>query len=138
MTRDMISAETSVRVRYADTDQMGVAYHSNYLVWFEVGRTELMRDLGLPYTEMEARGISLPVIEAWCHYVRAAKYDDCLTIISAMNEMPRARVKLSYRVLKEDSILLAEGYTVHGFLSESGKPVRPPKYFLDKLKDSFR
>lgn len=115
-----LSSTTSLRVRYAETDQMGIVYHSNYLIWFEVGRTELFRDLGLPYTLFEEQGLGLAVVEAHCRYRKPARYDDDLTICTELEQFSSRRVTFSYRVMRGD-VLLTEGKTVHVFITEEGR-----------------
>lgn len=133
----MVRNVTSVRVRYADTDQMGFAYYAKYLEWFEIGRTELLRELGLPYARIETEGILLPVIEAYCKYLHSARYDEVLTIVSRIEEMPRARIRIDYEIRNPAEKRLAEGYTVHSFLNAAGKPVRPPRSLMQMLKSNF-
>jgi acyl-CoA thioester hydrolase len=114
-------------VRYAETDQMGVVYYSNYLVWFEVGRTDLLRDSGLTYRELEAEGVSLPVIEAHCEYHRPARYDDDLEIRTTGTLLSPVRVEFIYRIVKShDGTELATGRTVHAVLDRDGRPCRLP------------
>jgi acyl-CoA thioester hydrolase len=125
----MISHQTPYRVIYGDTDRMGVAYHANYLRWFEIGRSELFRHLGLTYAEMEDRGIFLPVSEAFCKFVFSARYDDLITIEATIDPTVRAGIKFDYRILGPDEgRLLARGYTKHAFLDPHGKVVRPPGF----------
>lgn len=114
------SAETKIRVRYAETDQMGIVYHSNYLIWFEVGRTELFRTLGLPYTIFEEQGLGLAVVEASCRYRQPARYDDELIIYTEVEKFSSRKVIFSYRVYREKT-LLTEGKTVHVFINGEGK-----------------
>ncbi len=130
----MIENQTTVRVRYADTDQMGLVYHARYLEWFEIGRTELLRALGLPYATLEEKGWLLPVIEVRCRYKIPARYDQVVSIISRIAEIPRARIHIDYQLESEDGALLAEGYTEHMFVNREGKPLRPPKEFIELLK----
>lgn len=116
-----------VRVRYAETDQMGVVYYSNYFVWFEVGRTDLLRESGLTYRELEAQGVSLPVIEAQCEYHRSARYDDDLEILTTGALLSPVRVEFTYRIVKpQDGAELATGRTVHAVLDRDGRPCRLP------------
>jgi acyl-CoA thioester hydrolase len=116
-----------VRVRYAETDQMGVVYYSNYLVWFEVGRTDLLRDSGLTYRELEAEGVGLPVIEAHCEYHRPARYDDDLEIVTTGALLSPVRIEFTYRIVKsQDGAELATGRTVHAVLDRDGRPCRLP------------
>jgi acyl-CoA thioester hydrolase len=128
------SSRHVVRVRYADTDQMGMAYHGNYLRWFEVGRTEMLRALGMSYREVEAAGIRLPVLEARCRYLEPARYDDRLAIETTLAGSGRASLRFEYRVVREeDGTLLAEGMTQHCFMGPQGRPVRPPAFLLELL-----
>jgi acyl-CoA thioester hydrolase len=128
------SSVSRVRVRYAETDQMGVVYHANYFVWFEVGRTDLMRSGGWTYLEMEAGGVSLPVIEAHCDYKQAARYDDDLEIRTAGTLVSPVRLEFSYKVIRPaDSRTVATGRTVHASIDRSGRPCRLP----DRVKGLF-
>lgn len=116
-----------LRVRYAETDQMGVAYYANYLVWFEVGRTDLLRASGWTYREMEEAGFTLPVIEAHCEYRQSARYDDALDVHTTGERRSPVRVRFAYRVVRAaDGVLLAEGYTEHATLDAAGRPRRLP------------
>jgi acyl-CoA thioester hydrolase len=121
------STPSRIRVRYAETDKMGVVYYANYLVWFEVGRTDLLRGSGLSYREMEVEGFSLPVIEAQCSYRQSARYDDDLDIRTTGTLLSRVRVRFNYEVVRAaDEAVLAEGYTVHASLDQDGRPRRLP------------
>ena len=133
----MIENKKSLRPRYADTAQMGIVYYAKYLEWFEVGRTELLREIGLPYTKIESEGIILPVIEAYCKYHLPAKYDQPVQIVSRITKMPRARIQIDYDIRDKDNKLLAAGYTIHSFLGKSGRPVKPPASLLEKMKPFF-
>lgn len=115
------SGKTSFRVRYAETDKMGIVYHSNYLVWFEVGRSELFRDLNLPYTIFEEQDLGLTIIEASCRYRQPAHYDDEISVITKVNIYSR-KVTFSYLVYR-DSTLLAEGKTIHLFINKQGRAI---------------
>ncbi len=117
-----------VRVRYADTDQMGVVYYANYLVWFEVGRTDLLRRSGWSYREMEGDGFSLPVIEAHCEYRQSARYDDELEVRTAGALVSPVRVRFTYEVVRvADQVTLATGHTVHASLDRGGRLRRLPE-----------
>jgi acyl-CoA thioester hydrolase len=135
----MIRSKTEIRVRYADTDQMKVVYHGKYLEYFELGRSALIRSLGLPYSELEARGILLPVIEAFARYRKPARYDDLLIVESTIEAMPQATLKIEYQIFHEsENDVLVEGYTLHSFLTAStGKPTRPPSYFVHILEKAL-
>lgn len=118
----------TVRVRYADTDAMGIAYHANYLIWFEVGRTELMRSQGMPYSRMEQQGVMVPVVEANIHWRHPARYDDLLQIQTVLAELSPAKARFAYRIVRaEDQLLLCEGSTLHGFVTPEGRPVALPR-----------
>ena len=117
-----------VRVRYAETDQMGVVYYANYFVWFEVGRTDLLRAAGWSYREMEAEGFQLPVIEASCQYRASAKYDDELEIRTTATALSPVRIRFTYDVVRcADRATIATGATVHATLDRSGRPCRLPE-----------
>ena len=133
----MIENTTRIRVRYADTDQMGVAYYARYLEWFEVGRTEMLRAHGLTYAEIEKEKVALPVLEAYCKYRKPVRYDQLLRVVSRLHEMPRASLRIDYEIFDEGGELLAEGYTVHTFINPEGRPVRPPRIFFQKMKEVF-
>ena len=126
------SHTASVRVRYAETDQMGVVYHSNYFVWFEVGRCELLRALGWSYRELEAGGVSLPVISASCDYHRSGHYDDAIDIHATGTVLSAVRVQFDYRVQRGDTVL-ATGRTVHAAINTEGRPCRLPQRVRDLL-----
>ena len=124
----MPSSVSTVRVRYAETDKMGVVYYANYFVWFEVARADLLRSLGWSYREMEQAGVSLPVIEAQCHYHRGAKYDDELDVKAEGRLVSRVRLEFAYEVVRRaDSVLAASGRTVHAAIDPSGRPCRLPE-----------
>jgi acyl-CoA thioester hydrolase len=118
---------TRVRVRYAETDRMGVVYYANYLVWFEVGRTEWLRETGWTYRDMESDGVGLPVIEAHCDYRQPARYDDDLEIRTRATLLTPVRIRFDYEVVRAaDDTALASGHTVHAALDSSGRPCRLP------------
>jgi acyl-CoA thioester hydrolase len=117
-----------VRVRYAETDQMGVVYYANYFVWFEVARTDLLRESGWTYRDMEADGFSLPVIEAHCAYRGSAKYDDDIEVRTSGTMLSPVRVQFTYDIVRtSDGATLATGNTVHATLDRAGKPCRLPE-----------
>lgn len=122
-----LSSTSHLRVRYAETDKMGIVYHANYLVWFEVGRSELFRELDLPYTEFEEQGLGLAVIEANCRYRKPAHYDDELVIITEVDHMSSRSARFCYHVYREDT-LLAEGKTVHAFINTEGHSADARRY----------
>ena len=129
MSADRPPRSTSrVRVRYAETDKMGVVYYANYFVWFEVGRTDLLRHAGWSYRDMETEGFALPVIEAHCTYRESAKYDDDIDVRTTATMLSPIRVQFSYEVVRAaDEALLATGTTVHATLDRTGRPCRLPE-----------
>ena len=121
------------RVPYADTDQMGVVYYANYLVYFERLRTELLRESEASYKDIEKNGVMLPVIEAVCKYKQPATYDDLLFISGWVEEIKGPRVKICCEVRRDDT-LLAEGYTVHACVNtDTRRPVRPPENLMNMV-----
>ena len=127
--------ETEIRVRYGETDQMGVVYHANYAVYFEVGRTEWLRQFGLSYSRMEAEGIMLPVISLNINYKNSARYDDVLKVKTTLKKMPTASIEFEYELVNQKGDLLATGQTTLAFINlERNRPTRCPKYLLDKLQ----
>ncbi len=122
----------TVRVLFADTDAMGIVYYANYLKWFEAGRVELMRRMGMAYRELTGIGIHLPVTEATVRYLSPARYDDLLSIHAEIRGWKRASIAFGYRIEREDGTALADGSTVHAFTDADGKIVRVPEIFLAK------
>ena len=120
-------SSSRIRVRYAETDKMGVVYYANYFVWFEVGRTDLLRESGWNYREMEVDGFALPVIEAHCSYRESAKYDDEIEVRTSGAMLSPVRVQFTYEVVRiADAATLATGTTVHATLDRNGRPCRLP------------
>jgi len=125
---------TTVRVRYAETDQMGVAWHGEYLAWFEVGRSDLLRGCGCTYRELEAQGLRLPVIEVQARYLRPALYDDVLEIHTRLTDVGGARVSFDYEVHREGTDgPLATGSTSHAAIDLRGRPRRIPEDLRRRL-----
>lgn len=123
-----------LRVGYSETDQMGVVHHSRYLVWFEIGRTELMRDAGCAYSQMEQQGIRMPVVEVACKYVSPARYDDLIEVETRLDEINRASVRFAYKVVrKTDGRLVATGSTRHAATDPDGVPKRLPREFVSRF-----
>ena len=135
-----MSVTSEVRVRYAETDQMGVVYYSNYLVWFEIGRVEPMRSLGMAYSQLEeAYGCILPVAEARCRYRASARYDDMLQIETRPALVRKSMVKFAYKIWRkasegEERKLLAEGETTHVVCDKEMKMARLPEKYVTALK----
>ncbi len=123
------------RVRYSETDQMGHVFNARVLDWFEWGRTELLRETGIPYTEVEARGVFLPVVEASAKFLGRAKYDDQLEIATTAFMSGRARLRCEAKVVNiATGEPVVEGHTVHAFTNAAGKPIRPPKWFTKAIE----
>ena len=134
----MYTAETKLRVRYGETDKMGYVYYGVYPLYYEVGRTELMRKFDYSYKKIEDMGIMLPVISLDIKYYQAAKYDDLLTVKTSLKELPSARIIFYYEILNEQGTLLNEGSTTLVFVDEKNrKPKRAPRELLDQLKPYF-
>ncbi len=129
--------QTRYRVIYGDVDQMGVVYYGNYLRLFEWGRTEMIRDRGLAYKEIEDRDVALPVTEAYCHYHKSAMYDDLLVIETSLGFLKRASLRFDYRIFRDEteSEPLVDGYTVHACVNAGGRIVRLPTFIKDILTD---
>ena len=122
-----LEGTSTLRVRYAETDQMGVAWHGNFLAWFEVARTDLLRDRGMSYRELEERDLRLPVIETGVRYLRPARYDDELEIHARLEEVSGARMRFAYEVSRGGSAgPLATGFTAHAAVDAHGRPRRLP------------
>jgi acyl-CoA thioester hydrolase len=132
----MIHTVSQFRVRYAETDRMQVVHHKNYFVWFEAARIEMLDEIGLRYAGLEAEGFMIPVLGATIEYKRPAYFDDRIDVHLYMREKPRARFRFDYEV-RRDGELLATGQTTHGFMSGSGKALRPPEPFLVKVLDAW-
>lgn len=135
----MFTTETQIRVRYAETDQMGVVYHSHYFPYFESARAESIRELGFTYANMEKLGVIMPVIDVHCRYFRPAKYDDLLTIKTMLKELPvHHKIEFHHEVYNEKKELLASGKIILYFMEENGmKRTTMPAELLEKLQPYF-
>lgn len=130
-----VSNRITYRVIYGDTDQMGVAYYANYLRWFEIGRNELLRSVGLPYTEIERQEVLLPVSEACCKYLSSVCYDDEIVIETSLDPSVRSGLKIDYVIYrKADMRVAARGHTLHACLGKDGRVIRPPAFITGALK----
>jgi acyl-CoA thioester hydrolase len=136
----MLSCVTKIRVRYADTDQMKFVYYSKYLEYFEQGRSDLLREVGMSYPEIEKMGYFLPVVESYVKYHQPARYDDLLEVNTVLREIPAVLIRIEYEVFRpDDSASIAEGHTVHCIVdAATGKPVRAPKAFVEALTTAFK
>lgn len=132
----MIKTKSEIRVRYAETDKMGIVHHSHYFEWFEVARTDLMREIGMPYSKCEELGISMPLLETFCRFFKPAFYDELLTTEARVEQMPRASILLNYTIFRNGE-KLTEGFTKHAFVNLDLKPVRLPKFLKEKFVEYF-
>ena len=122
--------EAKIKVRYAETDKMGIVYHSNYLIYFEIGRTEFINECGISYIEMEQMGIMIPLLESNCKYVQGAKYADELTVKTWIEELSAAKVRFSYSIIREsDGKEITRGDTLHVFVDNGFKIINLKKKF---------
>lgn len=134
----MFTSETSLRVRYAETDRMGYVYYGNYAGYYEVGRVEALRALGMSYREMEDSGIMLPVLTYNIKYFKPSFYDDLLTIQTIISEIPSTRIKFLYKMFNAERVLLNEGETTLVFVNiKTGKPCQAPREFIEKIQPFF-
>ncbi len=134
----MYTSETFIRVRYGETDQMGYVYYGNYAMYYEVGRVESLRKLGLTYKELEAMGVMMPVLENKSKFLSAALYDDHLKIVTTIREKPGVRIRFEYEIFNGEGKLIHQGETTLAFVDKNtGRPCRPPQVFLDVLKLYF-
>ena len=122
------------RVRYGDTDKMGISYYANYFIWFEAARTEYFRALGFPYTECEKKGFFLPVTETGARFIASSTYDDLLTLRTSVSKLRKTAVHFDYQVLGSNGRLLATGFSVHVFVNRQMKPVRMPEEIRSAVK----
>jgi acyl-CoA thioester hydrolase len=128
------AVDFEIRVRYAETDQMGVAYYANYLVWFEVGRAEFCRKKGFIYADLEKLGYRLAVTDAKCHYRNSARYDDLVIVRTRLKELNKRMISFGYQILRKgQEELIAEGETRHICLDSTNKPKSLPEAFLARL-----
>lgn len=132
----VITTSIEIRVRYAETDQMGVVYHGNYFPWFEMARVEMLDHIGLPYREIEASGLMLPVLACEARFRASARFDDRICVTATIPRMPLVRFAVEYRVEREDT-LLCTGRTEHAFMGANGRPARPPQRFLQVIEPYF-
>ncbi|HET7005530.1 MAG TPA: thioesterase family protein [Candidatus Binatia bacterium] len=138
MTTNLINT-TNYRVIYGDTDQMGVVYYANYLRWFERGRSEFLRQIGLPYANIEAAGFHFPVAEVTCRYAQSARYDDVVEIATALAELSRVYLLFEYKIFRQAGrVLLATGSTKHVCIDREGQVKRIPKILLDAVEAAIQ
>ncbi len=135
----MVSAETKVRVRYAETDKMGYVYYGNYATYYEVARGELVRKLGLSYVKLEEDGYFLPIAEMRVKYYKPAHYDELLTVKVILRNFETAKLEFEYEVYNENGELINTGYTLQVFINgKTRRPTRPPKYFVKAIEKAIK
>ena len=134
----MYISETSIRVRYGETDQMGYVYYGNYAMYYEVARVESLRKLGLTYKELEEMGVMMPVVENHSRYLAPARYDDLLRIVTTLREKPGVKIRFEYEIFNQQNQLLHKGETLLVFMDKkTNKPCRPPEAMLSVLTPFF-
>ena len=134
----MIEHTSEIRVRYAETDQMRFAHHSNYITWFELARINLLREIGISYAQLEKDGYLMPVLEVSARYIRAAHFDDRLFIKAVIEEEPRAKLAFKYEVYDEQGELLCTGHSMHSFMNRKERAVKPPASFLTRIRELMK
>ena len=135
----MIVTETKIRIYYQDTDQMGVVYYGNYARYYEIGRTEMIRDLGFTYKRLEEMGIMLPARSLQINYLKSAYYDDLLTVRTIVDTIPKVKLPIKTEIYNEKGELINSGEVVLVFFSAlTNKPVAAPKFFLDEMLKYFQ
>jgi len=128
--------EIDLRIRYGETDQMGVVYHGNYAQYFEIGRTEWLRNLGITYKQMEEDGIKLPVISLTVNFKKSVCYDDVIKVKTKLKKMPTASIEFDYEIVNENGEIVTTGNTVLAFMDiNRNRPTRCPRHILDQLQD---
>jgi len=128
--------ETKIRVRYSETDQMGIVYHGNYAQYLEIGRIEWLRNFGVSYKKMEEQGVMLPVISLSINYKKSARYDDVVYVKTQLSKMPTATIEFNFEILNEDGEIITLAKAVLAFINmKTMKPTRCPKDILDKLQN---
>lgn len=134
----MITFDTTMRVWYCDTDQMGIVHHSNYIRYYEAARSDFMRSMGLSYADVEARGIMMPILEVQSKYRRPALYDEVLTVRVRLDELPAARITFHYEIYNAEGAILNTGMTQLGFMSSTTRrPCRCPEWFFELLRSRW-
>lgn len=134
----MYTHSTKIRVRYSETDQMGYVYYGNYAAYYEVGRVEMLRSLGMSYATMEREGVMLPVLELNCKFIKPALYDQEITIVTSVSELPGVRIRFEYELFNEAGDLVNTGNATLVFIDKNkNKPCPAPVEFMEKLRKYF-
>ncbi len=133
----MIEQMVEILVRYAETDQMKFAHHSNYIIWFEHGRIQLLNKLGFPYAELEKDGYLIPVLEVHAHFKKYAKFDETLKLKTIIPKLPAAKQLFEYEVFNLDGEMICSGSSVHTFMNKQFRAIKPPRKLIQKLRPYF-
>lgn len=132
-------SEIQIRVRYAETDQMGVVYHGNYAAFFEMGRTEWLRNQGVTYKELEEMGVMMPVVSLTMNYKKPARYDDLLTVRTILKSQEGVKIEFDYEIYNEAQQLLTTGYSMLVFVDmKTGKPTLPPAFIKQRVDEVLK
>ncbi len=134
----MIEQTVDILVRYAETDQMQFAHHSNYIIWFEHGRIQLLKKLGFPYAELEKEGYLIPVLEVQAQFLKYAVFDETLRLTTIIPKLPGAKQLFKYEVYNLQNELICTGSSLHSFMNKEHKAIRPPRNLIKKLKPYFK
>lgn len=132
----MIQTETTIQVRYVETDQMGFVHHQNYVAYFELARVDMLEKIGVPYHQLEKDGYMLPVLGVEIQYLMPNTFGDELRIVCIMREMPKVRINIEYEIFRGET-LTTTGSSHHGFMSPKGKAIRPPKYLIEAARPFY-
>ena len=132
----MIKKQEDIRVRYAETDKMGMVYHGSYLPWLEAARIRLLDEIGIPYRDLEANGYFLPVLEVSLKYLKPIQFDDRISITVTLSEIPKVRIVLTYEIRRNDE-LMTTAESQHAFIDKKGQLLRPPRTFLLAIEPHF-
>ena len=131
----MFTQSTSFRIRYGETDQMGVVYHGNYAQFFEIGRIDWLRSYGISYKNMEENNVMLPVVNLQCKFIKPAEFDDEITVKTSLKKIPTVKIEFDYEIYNQKNELLTTGSTMLAFINmKTNKPMRCPDYILEKLE----
>ncbi|MCB9058898.1 MAG: acyl-CoA thioesterase [Calditrichae bacterium] len=134
----MIQHTCEIQVRYAETDQMQFAHHSNYIIWFEHGRIQLLKNLGISYKDLEDGGYLMPVLEVHSRFIKYAVFDEILQLKTIMRDFPTAKQKFEYEIYNQKQELICTGSSLHSFINKEKKAIKPPKELREKLKPFFK
>ncbi len=133
----MISYDSEIVVRYAETDQMQFAHHANYIIWFEHGRIQWLKKIGFSYAEMEKNGYLIPVLEVFAKFIKYAVFEEGLLIKTILNELPKAKIKFDYEIYNQKDELICLGNSLHVFMNQKKQAIKPPRELIRRIKALF-